>query len=723
MTEPYKDPSRSIEERVEDLLDRMTLEEKVGQMVQGRANPDGETWLKEQHAGSLLHTVHPKQCEALQTMAMESRLGIPLLLAIDAIHGHAFHKGATIFPTQLTLSCSWDTSHGEAMGRITAKELTPLGIHWTFSPVFCLARDLRWGRINETSGEDPWLDGLMGSAIVRGYQQGEEGERVLACAKHFAGYSETFGGRDSSEAPLSHRRMRSVFLPAFQQAVAAGCHTVMTAYQAIDGLPCVINRWLLHDILRDEWGFEGIVVTDWDNVGRAVAEQRVAETVEDAAVLAVRAGNDMMMMTEGFHAGAVAAVRNGKLDEALIDHACGNVLRLKFRLGLFENPRLPDLDKAATVVGCGAHRAAALQAARDSLVLLKNSDTLPLASTPGRLAVVGPNAHDVRALLGDWSFSADQDCLVDDTPPVPEKGYIVTVLDGVCELAGDGCEVSYARGCDVMDPSEAEIDQAVVIARKADTIIAVLGDTVDNTGETRDRANLDLSGGQKALLKALADLDKPLVVVLVCGKPLTIPDVHEHADAILLAHNPGMDGGKAVAEALFGHINPGGKVTISWPKSVGQQPVYYNALPGEHNPHGYIDSDMTPLYPFGHGLSYTTFAYDNLRVQTPDLSAGEPLVCSVDVTNTGPRDGVEITQAYINDLVSSVTTPGMELKAFSRNLLKAGESRTIRMEIPFERLGLINAENRRVVEPGEFELMVGGSSRREDLLTARLRVT
>jgi beta-glucosidase len=694
----------------------MTLAEKAGQMCQMNGRDDAETWLREHHVGSFLHMLG-EETNALQRLAAETRLGIPLIFGIDAIHGHAFWPTSTVFPTQLALSCTWNPELVEEVGRITAREAAHTGVHWTFSPVLGVARDLRWGRIGETFGEDPYLVSVMGSALVRGYQ-GETlsaPDAIAACGKHYAGYSGTQGGRDSSEAVLSERAMRSTYLPPFQAAVEAGCATLMAGYHAIDGIPCSANRWLLRDVLRDEWGFDGFVVSDWKNVEHMRDEQRVSPDLRDAALRLVLAGNDVAMNTPGFTELVIDLVEQGDLDETLIDEAVRNVLRLKFKLGLFDENRYADLEKGVELMGCAAHRAVALESARQSVVLLKNEgEVLPLDGDVRRLAVIGPNADDPQAQLGDWVLWSGQ--LGEAGLPDRARESVITVLDGIRARAGDRCSVDYARGCDVIDPAADGIPEAAALADAADVAIVVVGDILEQIGETKDRANLDLSGGQQALLEAIHATGTPMVVVLVSSKPLTIPWIAEHAQALLAAWNPGLEGGTAVAEILFGDRNPSGKLTISFPHHVGQQPVTYNLIPGWHGEAKYVDMPREPLFPFGYGLSYTRFAYSNLQLAPDVMTEGDTLRVAVDVENVGDRPGVEIVQLYVNDRFSSVTTPLKELKGFARVELTPGERRTVELELPYDQLALVNAELETVVEPGTFEVMIGGSSRDEDLL-------
>jgi len=533
-TPAYRDPSLSVEARVADLLGRMTLEEKVGQLMMLDARSPDLSFINTRQPGSILHILGERVREAM-ALAARNRLRIPLLIGEDAIHGHSFWKGATIFPTQLALACSWNPELLERVGRVTAEEVIPTGIHWTFSPVLCLARDLRWGRVGETFGEDPYLIGEFAAALIRGYQGDGLGDPagILATAKHYAGYSETQGGRDASEADLSRRKLRSYFLPPFERAARAGAMTFMTGYQSMDGVPSTCNRWLLTEVLKEEWGFGGVLVTDWDNVGRLVWEQKVCATYADAAIAALRAGNDIMMTTPQFYEGAIEAVRSGRLAETELDAPCSRLLALKFGMGLFENPRGPDLERAAYEIGRPDHRAANLEAARHSLVLLQNNGLLPL--DPARvkaIAVVGPNADDDLQQLGDWSLGSSQH------PPEAGKHpreKTTTVLDGIRALAPEGLAVRYARGCSIEDGDLSGLPEAVAAAEGADVVVAVVGDHLDFIGEVRSTATLELQGGQIALLGALEATGRPLAVVLVNSKPLVLPLAARRAAAIVKA--------------------------------------------------------------------------------------------------------------------------------------------------------------------------------------------
>ncbi|PKN87843.1 MAG: beta-glucosidase [Chloroflexi bacterium HGW-Chloroflexi-8] len=716
----YRNPSLTIDERVADLLGRMTLEDKVGQLMMLDARSEDLSFINTLQPGSILHILGAKVNRAID-LAAQNRLGIPLLIGEDGIHGHSFWKGATIFPTQLALAASWNPILLEQVARVTAEEMAPTGIHWTFSPVLCLTRDLRWGRTGETFGEDPFLIGEFGSAFIRGYQgKGlEDPTAVLATAKHYAGYSETQGGRDASEADISRRKLRSYFLPPFECAVRAGAMTFMTGYQSMDGVPSTANRWLLHDVLKEEWNFQGVLVTDWDNVGRLVYEQKVCASYSDAAIMAIRAGNDIMMTTPLFYEGSIEAVNSGRLAESEIDTPCARLLALKFRMGLFENPRRPDLELAALEIERPDHRAINLIAARQSLVLLQNNGLLPLDPAKVKsIAVIGPNADDDLQQLGDWSLGSSQH------PPEAGKHpreKTMTVLDGIRELAPAGTSVYYERGCSIVDEDLSGLPAAVEIAQRADVVVAVVGDHLNFIGETQSTATLELQGGQIALLDAMEKTGTPVIVVLINSKPLVLPMSARRAAVILEGFNSGMEGGRALAEVLFGLQNPSGKLTISIPIHVGQQPIFYNQVRGQHG-NRYADLTQEPLFPFGHGLSFTKYRYSNLHLSKTNLVHGQSVVVTVDVENIGTRQGDEIVQVYVSDIVTSVTWVNKALKGFTRVSLTPGEKKSVQIELPWQAFQLVDSKGNYVVESGGFEILVGPSSRDCDLLKVTLQV-
>jgi beta-glucosidase len=757
VTLPYLDPALPIPARVDDLVARMTLPEKVGQMLQLNARDGVQHLIEEMHAGSILH-VSPARVIEAQELTAKTRLRIPLLVAEDCIHGHSFWEGATIFPTQLGMAATWDPTLLERVARVTAVEVAATGIHWTFSPVLCITRDLRWGRVSETFGEDPFLIGELASAMVRGYQGDglADPTAILATAKHFAGYSETQGGRDATEADISRRKLRSWFLPPFERVAREGCRTFMLGYQSMDGVPITVNKWLLDEVLRGEWGYTGTLVTDWDNVGRMVWEQHIAADYTEAAARAVRAGNDMVMTTPQFFAGAQEAVAQGLIDEAQIDAAVRRILTLKFELGLFEEPRRPDEARQAAVIGTPEHAELNLEVARRSIVLLANDGTLPLAGgltagLDGRavasgaartVAVIGPNADDQHTQLGDWAGASGQ---VEWLPDGHPRSLTQTVLDGFRDHVPADWTVTHARGADILtvgpDPEgayfpdgqprppvvhAAPVDadllaEAVAAAEAADYVIAVVGDRIELVGEGRSTATLELIGGQVALLDALVATGKPVVVVVVASKPLVLPPSAHAAAAVIWAANPGMRGGRAIAEIALGLVEPSGRLPISFARHVGQQPTFYNQLPGQHATR-YADLTQSPAWAFGEGLSYTTVTYSDLVVRTPSVGVDDVVEASVVVTNTGMRPALETVQVYVQDVVTSVTWARKELKAYRQVRVEPGESAVVALSVPVADCTLVDADGVRVVEPGEFRLLVGPSSRDEALVSASFTV-
>jgi beta-glucosidase len=740
---PFQDKSLPVAERVADLLGRMTIEEKVGQMLQLNSKEDLADNVTRRLAGSILHT-SPERLALAHKLVASTRLRIPLLVGEDCIHGHSFWDGATIFPTQLGMAASWDPALVERVARATAVEVAATGLHWTFSPVLCITRDLRWGRVGETFGEDPFLIGELASAMVRGYQGDglTDPTAILATAKHFAGYSETQGGRDASEADISRRKLRSWFLPPFERVAREGCRTFMLGYQTTDGVPITLNRWLLNEVLRGEWGYTGTLVTDWDNVGRMVWEQKIQPDYAHAATAAVMAGNDMIMCTPPFFEGALEAIERGMLRESDLDGPVGRILALKFELGLFEDPRCPDGDRQDLVIGCREHERLNLEVARRSLVLLRNEGTLPLAGAPRTIAVVGPLADDAQTQLGDWAGSSGQaDWLMHGQP----REMITTVLDGLNALVPDGWTVTHARGADILTlapdpagelfpdgqprpwvvapsaPDPALIDEAVAAARNADYVVAVVGDSIELIGEGRSTATLDLIGGQLALLEALAATGKPLIVVLIASKPLALPASVLDAAALVWAANPGMQGGRAIAEILLGLVEPSGRLPISFARHVGQQPVYYNQIRGQHGSR-YADLTQDPAFAFGEGLSYTTVDYSDLRVSSDRLTPADTVRAEVTVRNTGHRPTRETVQVYISDTVTSASWADKELKAYKQIDLEPGQAATVAIEIPVSDCTIVDADGLRRVEPGSFELLVGPSSRDAALLRAQFTV-
>lgn len=761
---PYRNPELPTEERIADLLGRMTLEEKVGQMMQLDARSgDLDDLIVNKHVGSILHTSPSDLPKAVETVNAKTRLGIPLVIGDDCVHGYSFWPGATIFPEQLGMATTWDSEKVQAAGRATAEEVSATGVHWTFSPVLCIARDTRWGRVGETFGEDPYLIGEMASSIVKGYQGGAKAgeplakDAILACAKHFAGYSETQGGRDASEADLSHRKLESWFLPPFERVAKEGCGTFMLGYESIEGVPVTFNKWLLSDKLRGAWNYQGTLITDWDNVGRSVWEQKVKPDYVQAAADAVKSGNDLVMTTPKFYEGAIEAVKTGLLDESLIDAAVARILALKFRLGLFEDPRLPDQKRIDAVIGSEEHQQLNLEVAREAVALLKNDGSLPFnVAGAKRIAVVGPLADDAQTQLGDWAGSSGQINWMPDGHP---REMITTVLDGFKQLAPEGCEVVYSRGANIVDLvpdpegefypdgqprpkigvsakiDRALLDEAVENARKSDLIVAVVGDVIQAIGEGCSTATLELLGGQNTLIDALSNVaretGKPFVVVLVSSKPQVLPasvigtngvivdeTPAEGTSALLWAPSPGMKGGQAIAEIILGETEPSGRLPITFPRHAGQLPVYYNQIRGQHG-NRYADLTQNPAFAFGEGLSYTTFEYgDPTITNVPEsgiFAETDTVHAEITLTNTGDRKGTEVVQLYIGDIVTSYSWTDRELKAFQRVELEPGKSKTVAFDIPVSDCTIVDSEANRIVEPGEFEVLIGHSSRREHL--------
>lgn len=744
----YLNPDLSDEERAGDLLSLMTREEKIGQLMQLEAGENLRSDIVDRHVGSILHTSPEGLLQAAEYVK-QTRLRIPLLVGDDLIHGYSFWPGATIFPTQLTMAATWNPELLEQAARVTAREAAPTGIHWTFSPVLCIARDLRWGRIDETFGEDPFLIGEYASAMVRGYQgKGlKDPTAILATAKHFAGYSETQGGRDASEADMTHRKLASWFLPPFERVAREGVATFMLGYQSIDGTPITLNKWLLNDVLRGEWGYQGTLITDWDNVGRTVWEQKVQPDYAHAAAAALNAGNDLVMTTPNFYTGAAEALEKGLVSESVLDAAVRRVLLLKFRFGLFENPRLPEPDAVSAVMGSEEHTAINLEIARRSVVLLKNDGVLPLTKDEDThtVAVLGPLADDAQTQLGDWAGGSGQAPWIKGQP----REKIVTVLDGLRSQVPDEWKVTYSRGADILNlvanpkgetfpdgqprpkiASPAPVDSellgaAVNAAESADVSVLVVGDRIELIGEGRSTATLNLFGAQNALIDAIAEVHektrKPFVIVMMASKPLVLPPSAEKASAILWVGNPGMQGGRAIAEIMTGAIEPSGRLPISFARHVGQQPVYYNQVRGQHGDR-YADLTQEPAFVFGQGLSYTRVDYSDLQLDRSEYSVEQTLHARVTLHNEGSRPSRETVQVYVRDLVTSVSWVDKELKAYKQVDIAPGETKTVDLEVPVSNFSIVNAEARRVVELGDFELLVGTSSRDEDLLVAPFAV-
>ncbi|WP_263560650.1 glycoside hydrolase family 3 N-terminal domain-containing protein [Paenibacillus polymyxa] len=760
----YKDKSKPIEERVKHLIGLMTLEEKVGQLVQPFGwqvyeHIDGELSLHHdfkqqvQNGGvgslygvlradpwtgvTLENGLSAKQgAEAvnmIQRYAIEhSRLGIPILIGEECSHGHMAIDG-TVFPVPLSIGSTWNVDLYRDMCRAVASETRAQGGAVTYSPVLDVVRDPRWGRTEECFGEDPYLIGEFAVAAVEGLQ-GESllsEHSVAATLKHFAGYGSSEGGRNAGPVHMGWRELLEVDLYPFQKAVEAGAQSVMPAYNEIDGVPCTVNTELLDDTLRQAWGFDGLIITDCGAIEMLASGHDVAENGLDAAVQAIRAGIDMEMSGEMFGSHLVEAVQAGKLETSVLDRAVRRVLTLKFRLGLFDKPYV-NAERAEQVIGQVEHIRLARQLATEGLVLLKNvNSTLPLPKTSKRIAVIGPNADQIYNQLGDY------------TSP-QQRSRVVTVLDGIRgKLGKDHSGVLYAPGCQIKGESREGFHNALACAAEADTVVMVVGGssardfgegTIDlktgaskvsdhdwndmECGEGIDRMTLGLAGVQLQLMQEVYRLGKELVVVYMNGRPIAEPWVEEHAHAIVEAWYPGQEGGHAIADILFGDVNPSGRLTLSIPKHVGQLPVYYNGKRSRGK--RYLEDDAEPRYPFGYGLSYTTFSYERLTLSANSIRAGESVTVTVDVTNTGDREGAEVVQLYISDTVSSVTRPIRELKGFCKLVLQPGETRTVEFIVGSDQLQYIGRDLHPIVEAGRFSIQVGRHSK--DSLCAELIV-
>ncbi|MGI8733875.1 MAG: glycoside hydrolase family 3 N-terminal domain-containing protein [Pyrinomonadaceae bacterium] len=710
-------PQDAIEKKVEALLTRMTLPEKLGQLQQLDGHADGR-YKDEQPGlarngllGSTLNVRGARHTNDVQRIAVEgSRLKIPLLFGFDVIHGYR-----TIFPIPLGEAATWDPAAAERSAAIAAKEARASGVHWTFAPMVDIARDPRWGRIAEGSGEDPFLGSVMARARVLGFQGNDysAADKVVACAKHWVAYGAAEGGRDYNTTDLSERTLREVYLPPFKAALDAGVGTFMSAFNDLNGVPTSANRFTLTEILRNEWKFDGIVVSDYESV-RELINHGLAANEKEAAEAGLNAGVDMEMVSRLYNKHGAELLRERKLSLATIDEAVRRILRIKFRLGLFEKP-YADETRERNSVFIPEHLKAAREVSARSLVLLKNEgNVLPLSKTLKSIAVVGPLADSQKDVIGSWTG---------DGKPVDA----VTLLAGIKSKVSPDTMVTYAKGCEINDDSTSGFDEAVRIARLSDAVIVAVGESADMSGEAASRSSLDLPGRQLDLLKALRATGKPVVVVLMNGRPLSINWVAENVPSILETWFAGTQAGNAIADVLFGDVNPGGKLPVTFPRSVGQVPLYYNHKntgrpPDANNKYTskYLDVPWTPLFPFGYGLSYTRFKFSNLQLSAQRIRPDGSLMATVELENVGQRPGDEVVQLYIRDVSASVTRPVKELKGFQRITLQPGEKKRVEFKLTSSHLGFYNREMRFVVEPGEFRVMVGPNS--QDLIEAKFEV-
>jgi beta-glucosidase len=718
--------------RVEKLMEKMTIDEKIGQLnlltpggaVTGSVVSKGvEGKIKEGKVGGIFGIRGAAKVRQAQKLAVnESRLKIPLLVGMDVIHGHQ-----TIFPIPLGLSCTWDMDLIKKTAQQAAREATADGLMWTFSPMVDVSRDPRWGRISEGAGEDPFLGSAIAKAMIEGYQGEDFADpmTMLACVKHFALYGAAEGGRDYATTDMSKVRMFNEYLPPYKAAIDAGVATVMTSFNVIDYVPASANSFLFKDILRDQWGFDGMVVTDYTAINEMIAHGM--GDLQQVSALALKAGIDMDMVGESFLKTVKKSLEEGKVTEVEINRSCRRILEAKEMLGLFEDPyKYCDADRAKTEILSKSNRQFAREVAAQSFVLLKNdNDVLPLKKS-GKIALVGPLADSRQNMLGTWSVSGDH-----------EKA--VTVIEGIKAAVGNRATINYAQGANISDDSifakkvnvfgqeiviskrsaDEMIKEAVKAAKASDVVVAVMGEAANMSGEASSLAHIGLQPSQRKLLEALRATGKPIVMVLYNGRPMTLQWESENINAVLDVWFGGTEGGHAVADVLFGDVNPGGKLTTSFPVHVGQIPVYHSMLNTGRPYHGeeaskfksnYLDIPNEPLYPFGYGLSYTNFEYGDLSVKEVTLSGEATVSISVNVKNTGKRAGSEVVQLYIRDVVGSISRPMKELKGFEKINLEVGESKEVSFKIDRELLKFYNSELEWVAEPGEFEVFIGGSS-------------
>lgn len=708
-----------ISEKVDSVLSLMTLEEKIGQLNQLSygigwgptikvAVPDEyKTLIKEGKIGSFLNAIGAEFTYELQKIAVnESRLKIPLLFGLDVIHGFK-----TTFPVPLGEVASWQPEIVEMSAHYQALEAASAGIHWTFSPMVDIARDPRWGRIMEGSGEDTYLGSIMAAARVRGYQGDLSNLNIIACAKHYAGYGGAEGGRDYNTVDISERTFRDVYLPPFKAAVDEGVYTLMASFNEIGGIPSSGSKYLLNDILRDEWGFKGFVVSDWNSIGEMVNHGNVSD-LKNAGELAINSGLDMDMESRAYITYLKELIDEDKVDEDVIDESVKRILRIKFLLGLFDDPyKYCSKEREDQNMLTSENKLASLEVAKRSFVLLKNDNNiLPLNKNFKKIAIIGPLANNSFDPLGEWSCMGD-------------SSDVVTILKGFKNYVDPKTQILYSEGCKVNDKSTNGFKDAVKIAKKSDVIILCLGESRDMTGEAYSRSTLDLPGMQEDLAKELIKTGKPIIAVLMNGRPLSISWLNDNANAILETWFPGTMAGDAIAKVLYGDYNPGGKLPVTFPRTVGQVPIYYNhkntGRPGNLNDRytsKYIDLPLTPLYPFGFGLSYTKFEYNDLKLNKSKINSEDSILVSVKIKNTGNYDGEEVAQLYIQDLVGSVTRPVKELKSFKKIMLKRGEEKTVTFKINEKNLRFTGADMKFKSEPGMFKVYVGTNS--NDVLQA-----
>jgi len=711
---------KDIEKEIDALLAKMTLEEKLGQlqMLDGEANgnyrPEHPDLIRRGLLGATLNVRGAARTNELQRIAMtQSRLKIPILFGFDVIHGYR-----TIFPIPLGEASSWDPAAVERAAAVAAAESRAVGLHWTFAPMVDIARDPRWGRIMEGSGEDPFLGSAMARARVLGFQGRDYSapDKIVACAKHWVAYGAAEAGRDYNTTDLSERTLRDVYFPPFKAAVDAGVGTFMSAFNDLNGVPATANPFIMTKVLRDEWKFDGFVVSDYTAV-EELMKHGVAANESEAATAALNAGVDQEMVSRLYNKHGARLLKEGALTQKTIDEAVRRILRIKFRLGLFDRPYV-DETLEQRVINSATNAASAREVAARSMVLLKNDrGTLPINKNVRSIALIGPLVDSQKDMIGAWSGDGRAE-------------ESATLLKGVRSKVGSNVKVNYAKGCEIPCDNTNGFDEAVRAAREADVVVMAIGESADMSGEAASRSTLDLPGRQLDLVKAVQQAGKPVVIVLMNGRPLTISWLAENSPAILEAWFAGTEAGNAIADVLFGDVNPGGKLPVTFPRSVGQVPLYYNHLntgrppdPNSKWNSKYIDVDWKPLFSFGHGLSYTQFVLTNLQLSARSIPVDGKLTVSVAVQNTGSRAGDEVVQLYIRDVAASSTRPVKELKGFERITLRPGEKRQVTFTLTSAQLGFHNREMRFVVEPGTFNISVGNSSADPNALVGSFEVS
>ncbi len=736
VSEPLNNKDNKIENKINNLLNKMTLDEKIGQMNQysnswdltGPKPKDNRNEaryddIRKGLVGSMLNVNYVKNIRAAQELALESRLGIPLIFGVDVIHGYK-----TMFPIPLGLSSTWDMQAIEKAERIAAIEASAAGLNWTFSPMVDISRDPRWGRVMEGGGEDPYLGSQIAKAKIKGYQGNDlsANNTIAACAKHFAAYGAPTAGREYNSVEVSMNTLYNIYLPPFKACVDAGALTFMNGFHTLNGIPATGNQFLVNDILHDKWGWDGFMVSDWGSIGE-LQVHGTAKDLKQTAEIGANGSTDMDMESLAYFKHLKELVIEGKVKEEKINDSVRRILRAKFKLGLFDDPyRYCNEERQKKTLLADEHKKASLDVAKKSLVLLKNEKSiLPLSKNIKSIALIGPLVKDTDAGIGGWSCQAGD-----------EKA--VSVYESMERNLSKNTKIFYAKGCEIygkertrydlkidLDENKSGFAKAIKTAKKADVVIAVVGETRHMSGEASSRMNIDLPGVQKELLMELKKTGKPLIVVLMNGRPLTIPWTAENADAILETWFAGHMAGDAIASVLLGDYNPSGKLPMTFPRTVGQIPIYYNQLSTGRPDNNtdwpylskYIDGSNKPQYPFGFGLSYSNFEYSNMKIDKSEMRMDDILKINIDVTNNSKIDGEEVVQLYIHDLVAKIARPIKELKGFQKVMIKAGETRTVEFEISKHDLFYYNDKYEKVCEPGEFEIMVGTNS--NDVVTAK----